>query len=459
MNNDKLKRSDILKSDKGKNSDGKNVAFDERKISLNENDPFVREIRNIERQIDGEKRINKAKTFHTIKLNYKVQVVLFCVGAGLFAGFVVMIGEMPIIALVLLLFSLFFLIPMITYWVKPMQKSKNKKTKLQILENRMSKLLTIDTKAVKFYDECAKIIADGKRITETISIVGQKYGFYDIKQANDFYKKGENEKRKKTIILAYKQEKIQKDNQLELYEKEQQKANEISEQRLKKGKEKYLTKLKKWLELIETQKRVAINMRTISKCNEKKDLSITQSDIADDLEKRAKSEEAKVSRYLQLMDAVLIDEQNIEAKFKLLDISDICISLTEGQNLLVTMKLKCLSKPVILSKPAILDGTLKISILDTKNKNIATGFYVAAGYEEYNYQNAGFKDEESIEIVCPIDLSVNTNDLKCKITPEALWFIEESEDIFMVDNSTITEGYEKYEKIYNKQAKNVILNM
>lgn len=395
------------------------------------------------------------------------------------------------IILVIISFSLFALV------------SKTEK-KIANLQKQLDGLLFVDMQSIKFYRECSKMVTEGNKITDVLPIIGQKYGYSSLSSAQTFYKKGEQEIEKQKIIKAYKNEKANKDKQSELHIKEQTKAREESDKKNKVGKEKYLVELRKWIDLIESQKQVAKNMHTLSSCNaqykaktknwgiaggvgsalggvgvgmaaamntqvkneqekiiekEKHELARTQSNIAYDLEYGATTEENKAFKYLQAMEETLIDEQNINVKFKLLEFSNISISLSKGNNLLVKFKLKCLAQPTILSKPAIFDGTLKLSIYNKENEIVSTGYYVANGYGKYNYRSAGFKMEDEIAIICPINSKVVINELRCEITPESLWFIEKNKRIFNVNNTTITNGYESLQQTYRNKAMDIILNM
>lgn len=462
-----------------------------------END-LIKEIYNIEEQIQ------KAQDEPSKKNNIVLSVIsiIGCFGC-LFACFIVMDYALGV-SFVLIFIGIALLCISIWSGTRELFGNKSKQQAIQILQKQLDDLLVVDKQSVKFYIDCSEMIKNGDKITEVLSVIGQKYGYSNLSSAQAYYKKGEQEIKKQEVVDKYKKEQAKKDKLAETHKKEQSDASEESSKRYKTGKEKYLVELRKWIGLIESQKKVAENMRTISSCNanyrartsdwaiaggigsalggaglgvasaidtqvknerekekarEKHALSRTQSSIAFDIEYEAKAEEKKALKYLQAMEEVLIDEQNINVKFKLLECSNICISLTKGNNLCVKFKLKCLAQPMILSKPAIFDGVLKLSIYSNENKIVSTGYYVANGYGNYNYQNAGFKMEENIKVICPIDSSVNLDDLRCEITPEALWFIEENKSVFRVNNSTISEAYESYKKTYNEQAKNVILNM
>lgn len=461
---------------------------------INEKAPLVCEIRSLEQQIQQMKNIKEPPHI----LENTTMLVFLIIGAVLFfipfACFCNGIELDLIVGLIFILSSLVFLIPVIIYLLKTTRQSKANKKKMQTLENSLSQLLTIDEQAVKFYNECTKIISEGEKETETISIVGQKYGFYDINQAHSYYKKGESERKRQMLIEAYESRKAAR-------EEEQKSIAEMCEKKTKTGKEKYLVILRKWLKLILSQKKVAQGMKELSKCNanyRERDWAITggiasalggtglgvasaidtqlknekekeiahalsrkQSSIAFDIECSATSEEKGALKYLQLMEEVLIDEQNIDAKFKLLKYTDIRIGLTRGQNLFVSMTLKCSfkPKPKILSKPAIFDGVLKISVFDKENNVVSTGYYIADGFEDYNYQYAGFKAEEKVKVICPLDSPVNIEELRCEITPEALWFIESNQQIFKVPNSEIINEYNAYKKVYTAQATEVLLNL
>lgn len=375
-----------------------------------------------------------------------------------------------------------------------LEKQENKKS-LARLQSKLDGILTFDIKAVSFYEECNHAIIKGNPIKDTINIIGQKYDFREKNQALFYYKKGEEEQSKKLFSAEYKQYRQNKEFLLQLHKTEQNACKQVCDDKSKIGKEKYLATVNKWLALIASAKTIGNAMDTIARSNKnyqapQRDWAIAggianaiggagagvavaldtqaknakakenegnvrklgkmQSDIAFVANSETNKNESKASTYLKMMNDPLIDENNTIEKFKLLKFSIPSITLTQGQNLHVSFKIECLSKPILLSSPAILDGTLKITIFDKYNNPISTGYYLAPGYGDFNYKNAGFQGLKYAIVTCPIDFPVNIEELRCEIEPENLWLIEKNKDIFKVNNQDITDAYTSFSAFCQK---------
>ncbi len=192
---------------------------------------------------------------------------------------------------------------------------------------------------------------------------------------------------------------------------------------------------------------------------EKFNKAINQGVIAMNMGKFAAEQEKKVQSYLEKMKDVKIDTSEVLEKFKMIECGDYSFKMVEGVKLEVTMKMKLLVEPTIESRSAILDGTLKVSVLNENNKEIAVGYYMAPGYGAYNYKNAGFKQEEEVKIICDIRNISNFNPVKCNVVPISMWLIEKSETIFRIDNKKIEKNYKACKDEYEKQGSNVVLSL
>lgn len=116
--------------------------------------------------------------------------------------------------------------------------------------------------------------------------------------------------------------------------------------------------------------------------------------------------------------------------------------------------------PEIEGMPAILDGTLKFSLLN-KGKKVAEEIYVAPGYGDVNYKKAGFKDGENIHVVFsdPKCLGLNLDDLTLEVEPKSMWLIQENERIFALDNSKIRSEYYDFRIRMNRHVASVLTSI
>lgn len=459
--------------------------------SLSGNDRLIQEIQDTEAQLKAEQ--NKPPVKNKVGLGMLTLLGAFACIAVSFA-----LVDFFIVAYLSGLLAMGFIGVSVWCMTREHFGPQLREQNITALQKKLDSLYHIDDESIRFYHECTTEALFDQDMTEVLSIIGQKYGYNDLNSAQAHYQKGEREIQKKKLIDAYKQNKTWQDQAAELHAKEQTKAREESSKKDLVGKNKYMVELKKWVDAIEKQLNNAEAMRKYSAAsadyrpitrdwavaggigsalggaglgvmtalnvqqeNEKEReraakkhaSAITQAQVANDIECQAKAEQAKASKYLSAMEKVLIDAQYVNAKFQLLDISRPRISLTPGKNLSVQFTVKRLRKPTILSKPAVFDGVLKLSVYDKANKVVSTGYYIANGYGEYNYQNAGFHaQEERVTVTCPIDSDVDVSQLRCEVTPEALWFIEASDEIFRVDSKTITKACESYLSVCGRQA-------
>ena len=393
-----------------------------------------------------------------------------------------------------------FLVIVWLFWFHydSIKKIKEIKAKiLQALKDAHSSLTKVDEDAIKFYNECQQLIESGENENEVLLLIGQKYSIKSLDEAKSYFDKGLAESNRNIIINKYF-------NSVEKNEEELKEISEIDNERVYKGVDKYLVTIKQWLKYVKTEKDVSASLSTVSsgnmsyravtsdsaiaggvgsaigglgvgvasaltteaknqaarqEANRRHELSVIQSQMSLDMSMSAYSQESKVLEFSKLMDSVVVDSANPEEKFKLLNFENVKINLTAGDNLKVTFDYNRLPTPMVLSKPTILDGSLKIDVLDKNNNVISTGYYSAPGYNEFNYKNAGFAEKGVCEVICPINEDVNLEELKCEITPSFMWLIQENEYIFAVNNEKLIEAFEEYEREFNRNARKVIANL
>ena len=123
----------------------------------------------------------------------------------------------------------------------------------------------------------------------------------------------------------------------------------------------------------------------------------------------------------------LYDESNIDEKFKLLKFSPWSFRVLDSKNVEVKGKVEIPSKIKLLGSKAVLDGSLKIDVINSSGTIIGSGYYSAPGFDNTNLECVGFEYAGNISVLCIVDdyMSINTDDtFECKVSPVNLWLIE-----------------------------------
>ncbi|MBQ7948841.1 MAG: hypothetical protein IJ284_03670 [Clostridia bacterium] len=352
----------------------------------------------------------------------------------------------------------------------------------------------VDIKAIEFYNACEKRAKELKvDVLEVIPMLGKNFNKNTVEQANKFYEKGKAENIKKKEII--RKDAIAKEKQ-----REKEEYNKVYSQSLVCGREKYLVEIKKAKQSLEWMEKASKSMMKIGEFNQSYQATnqgwgltsgamsalfgvgagvATAATIqAKNLVSKAREREAKatgermqsdaigiisvancglkeVNGYIQYFDSVLIDESNIEEKFEKIIIKDVKILPTKGEQLLVKASIGLKEEVTLLNQPAILDGVLTFTIYHNDEK-IAESLYVADGYGQYNYINAGFKKRVyQKQIIFPLNkpIDIPIEQLRCEITPKTLWVIEKNENIFKIKNESIAELQKNIEAQKNEASK------
>jgi hypothetical protein len=192
----------------------------------------------------------------------------------------------------------------------------------------------------------------------------------------------------------------------------------------------------------------------------KREKSKEQFDSAFNLKWCAESNIRIAQGYLDRFNDVLIDAQGVDEKFAMLSIGNTRIS-TEKNLAKVTFYVELVKEPKILKKPAILDGSLKIELFDANENKVAEGYCVADGYNCYNYSEAGFQGKQFkyIAIPLPENVSMNAEELHCKISPIKLWVIEKNKSIFGVEKADIQKKIDEFRKEESKLLRASVVAM
>ena len=378
-----------------------------------------------------------------------------------------------LVQLALLILHIVYVEIMCSFYNKEIAKAKKEVEKER-------KAREVDVKAIEFYNACEKRAKELRvDVRDIIPILGKNWGKNTVEEAQFFYEKGKTENIKKKEI-----------QRLALVEKERQKENEeynnVCAKSLVHGREKYLVEIRKARKSLEWMESASNSIAKMGESNQKYQASTQGWGVASgamsalfgvgagvataatiqskNLAAKSRQAEAtktgarmqadaisiisvancglrEVDGYIQYFDSVLIDETDVEKKFEKLIIQDVKISRTKGEQLLVKASMGLKEEITLLNQPAILDGVLNVVIYHN-DEVVAKSFYVADGYGEYNYVNAGFKKRVyQKHIICPLNkpLDVPIEELRCEITPKALWSIEKNENIFKIKNESIAE--------------------
>ena len=143
-------------------------------------------------------------------------------------------------------------------------------------------------------------------------------------------------------------------------------------------------------------------------------------------------------KFLNIINSALIDKSNVNSNFKLIDISNIKYELDEFNNFIVFLNCRTNHDFKILNKKAVLDGSLKIEVLDNDtvvavgylNGKINTELVNELGYYTGNSRYHFYGFNETCIITCiPFDIMTIDSNKKyeIKISPINLWLME---DIF-----------------------------
>lgn len=399
----------------------------------------------------------------------------------------------PFIYLIFYIFLLIILVPIIIRQNYNRTVVKRLKKELQNYFELHDK---VDINAVNFYKKCNDVVNTHSTVNleDVIKLNGRNYGKNDLSSAKEYYYKGESDDFINRMIAEEQKKEQNRENRVKKYN---DKLNKINSIRQFKGKDKYLASLIKLRKDADNLKGASENLSKISFNNaiytpKKKDWAIAggigsalggaalglasaantqienqkQEVIAAQKREASKDQRATAIKGLSLAEEiriftdsrtsyfkdVLVDVENINDKFNMFKFGEIGITQEEvedGNVIRVTVQYSLSDTIMLLSQKAILDGSLKISVYDkTSGEAVSSVFYIAPGYDQYNYKNAGFRNGSTISVDIPIfDNKVpDCNNLRCEITPDILWIIEENKEIFRKSNSDIDSKVKEYDK-------------
>lgn len=259
---------------------------------------------------------------------------------------------------------------------------------------------------------------DTEEELEILKIIANSYGITDIEEAKKCYEIG-----KKLV----EEKETEHENKV-LYENRQKDKREFEDNEKKTklvGKEKYMSTL----ERIYNNALKSVNLVDSSK-----------SDIINNEENNPELDQAyeAISTYNILMQKEvekldnfhkkICDTTNIEEKFKHLTFSNIKCLVLKSKNVRVSGVVRVDEDLQLLGYNALLDGSIKITILDSDDNELGFGYYSPGTYKDGILVDSGFtKIGKRFSVVCIIKDYEKIDEettYKYKIEPVNLWLIE-----------------------------------
>lgn len=266
---------------------------------------------------------------------------------------------------------------------------------------------------------------DSPEELEVLKIISASYGINDIEEAKKCYKLG------KDIVESAE---IEEEKRLiaELRARDYREFEDAEKRANIKGKDKYISYLEKLYQDA---------LKTAELAGEKPDDEPEEENIKS---KKASLNEVSlaystVSAYKLAInkhkDAIenfhkrICDETNIEEKFKHLEFSNLSTIFLKSKNIRVAGFVKVDEELTLLGSKALLDGSLKISILDPDQNVIGYGYYSTGSFDSKGALiEAGFaKYEKRFSAICIIDDYEKVSEeieYTYKIEPVNMWLIE-----------------------------------
>ena len=111
----------------------------------------------------------------------------------------------------------------------------------------------------------------------------------------------------------------------------------------------------------------------------------------------------------------------------MLQFPEVEFDVLESNNIRVKCKVD-LKEPVEWSgSKAILDGSLKLEVLDQNGNVVGEGYYSAPVCDDTTLTKAGFEHAKTMDVLCitPDHTVFKDKNFRCLISPVHLWMIEQ----------------------------------
>lgn len=346
----------------------------------------------------------------------------------------------------------------------------------RLKETQIKNKAEFEEKCQNIYKQCAKNnirSIDDKNI-HSLMIVAKMYNIFDEETAKEYFYEGEK------IVLKENRDKQMQEIR-ELREEDEEKYNQQYEEAHLFGKEKYTKELKKELnealgqiqyyELLKSMDNYQINSKPVTrsssvagvvsglfgtaagvatainvenknaqiKANHERRAAQGRKDLGEHTQNqdKYKNKVSQLEKKLKKIEDLLIDDSDMDSKFKMLKITNLKATVLKSGNVKVKGKVKQIEDAFIIERPALLDGSLKINVYNSDGNLIGNGYYTAYGTDPDGYTgfecvpyNVSEKDKKekvnTMEVMCITNNSniTSADSLSIKVEPFRLWFIE-----------------------------------
>lgn len=324
---------------------------------------------------------------------------------------------------ILFFIFIFIIIGLTTFVFIPKNKQKKKEKQKEVIEKTIEE--EYDKKCMFVFIKCReKSISsfNTPEELEILKIIAGSYDITDIEEAKKCYNKG------KSLV---EDEEIHKENQImdEMRKKEQIEFEENEKRAKIIGKEKYIPSLEKdYREALKKMKESNESkenkpLEEYDNLEEDNQIGKVYSTVeAYNLAIRLKKE--KIDEF----NKKICDESNIDEKFKYLKFSNIKLLVLKSKNIRISGFVKIDEDMELLGADALLDGTIKITIIDSNGKEIGYGYYSTGTFKDGFLIDSGFtKNEKRFSTICIINdykEIKEDSEFTYKIEPVNMWLIE-----------------------------------
>lgn len=297
--------------------------------------------------------------------------------------------------------------------------------KKEILENTVQE--EYEKKCKFVFIKCReKLVSsfDTPEKLEVLKIIASSYGIDNIEEAKKCYEIG-----KPLVENAEIEEQKQMLN--ELRQRDQREFEDAENRAQIKGKEKYISYLEKlYRDALKTAELAGEKIEESEEENKfkKEDFSASVSEAYSTVSAyklALNKHKAAIDNFHQK----ICDESNIEEKFSHLEFSDLKCLVLKSKNVRVSGFVRLKENLQLLGTDALLDGSIKVSILDQNNNELGFGYYSTGSFDAKGalIQSGFTENEKRFSAICIIkDYEKISEDIeyKFKIEPVNMWLIE-----------------------------------
>lgn len=143
---------------------------------------------------------------------------------------------------------------------------------------------------------------------------------------------------------------------------------------------------------------------------------------------QANVEIRQIEEIIEYINDKLIDEENVQDKFRKIIFSNLAIEFNNKTgNLCVCGDVSLLENIELVGSPASIDGSIQIDVVDKDGSCIGSGYYSAPGFANTNLAKVGFGQVSKFSVAVWVDNyeAIYDKELYINIKPIHMWYIEQ----------------------------------